>query len=113
MKIFAGGNLVGDIINAFNYAKNIKEMDSLSNYEKELDFNLKLFSNEITQDMLPECKNSKKMILLPNIYIKCRKCMAMCPNDAIYAEKLKIDMSSLWILLNYLPGIRNKNDLMK
>lgn len=98
MKIFAGGNLVGDIINAFNYAKNIKEMDSLSIgmiNEKELDFNLKLFSNEITQEMLPECKNSKKMILLPNICIKCRKCMAMCPNDAIYVENdtMKIDES--------------------
>jgi len=98
MKIFAGGNLVGDIINAFNYAKNIKEMDSLSIgmiNEKELEFNLKLFSNKITQDMLPECKNSKKMILLPNICIKCRKCMAMCPNDAIYVENdtMKIDES--------------------
>lgn len=99
MKILAGGNLVGDIINAFDYAKNIKEMSSLAIgmiNDRELDFNLKLFSNEIiTEDMIPQCKDSKKMILLPNNCIKCRKCMAMCPNDAIYVENdiMKIDES--------------------
>ena len=99
MKIFAGGNLVGDIINAFNYAKGIVEMDSLAIgmiNENELNFNIKLFENEeITEEMIPGCKNSKRMILLPNICKKCRKCMAMCPNDAIYVENdtMKIDES--------------------
>lgn len=99
MKILAGGNLVGDIINAFDYAKNIKEMSSLAIgmiNDRELDFNLKLFNNEIiSEDMIPQCKNNKKMILLPNNCIKCRKCMAMCPNDAIYVENdiMKIDDS--------------------
>lgn len=99
MKVFAGGNLVGDIINAFNYAENIKEMDSLAIgmiNENELNFNLKLFNKEkITEDMIPQCKNSKRMMLLPNICIKCKKCMAMCPNDAIYLENdiMKIDDS--------------------
>lgn len=99
MKILAGGNLVGDIINAFDYAKNIKQMSSLAVgmiNERELNFNLKLFNNEkITEDMIPQCKNAKKMILLPNICKKCGKCMEMCPNDAIYVENdiMKIDES--------------------
>lgn len=90
MKIFAGGNLVGDIINAFAYAKDIEEMDSLAIgmiNDRELDFNLKLFAGEeLSEDMIPACQDDKRMILLPNICIKCRKCMAMCPNDAIYVE---------------------------
>lgn len=90
MKIFAGGNLVGQILEAFDYAKNIKEMDSIAIgmiNDKELDFNLGLFRGDhMTEDMIPECKDSKRMILLPNICIKCRKCMAMCPNDAIYVD---------------------------
>lgn len=99
MKILAGGNLVGDIINAFNYGKNIKEMDSLAIgmiNEKELDFNLKLFNNEtISEDLIPQCKSTKKMMLLPNICKRCGKCMAMCPSDAIYVDNdiMKIDES--------------------
>ena len=55
-----------------------------------------IFNKEIiTEDMLPHIKECKKMIILPNNCIKCRRCMAMCPNDAIYVENdiMKIDES--------------------
>ncbi|MEW6623324.1 MAG: aldo/keto reductase [Bacillota bacterium] len=88
MKVLAGGNLVGELLDAVNFVRDIKGIDCVSmgmiNME-ELELNLKIFNNEeIVPDMLPAAVNAKKLFIFETFCKKCGACVDTCPNGALY-----------------------------
>lgn len=87
MKVLAGGNLIGELLEAIKFGRNIKGMDSISIgmiRKEELELNLKIFNNEsITEDMLPKVISTKKLFILERFCKKCGKCIKACPNGAM------------------------------
>jgi len=86
MKVLAGGNLVGDLLDAVKFARNIDGIHAVSMgiiNSNELELNVKIFNGEITsQAMLPDLENTKK-IFVAFLCKKCGLCMEACPNEAL------------------------------
>ncbi|RCW48629.1 aldo/keto reductase [Halanaerobium sp. MA284_MarDTE_T2] len=96
MKPLAGGNLIDDINEAFEFVLNKEFIDSIAVgmvAKEEVDLNLKIFAGEkITEDMKIE-KEKKKLTILNKLCIKCLKCIETCPNYAlsIVDDKVTVD----------------------
>ncbi|HSV30886.1 MAG TPA: aldo/keto reductase [Atribacteraceae bacterium] len=88
MKVLAGGHLLGSLIDALDYVRNIREFSSLAIgmvREVELAFHLAYFGNQpIPRNVLELCQDrrQKKLIMLP-FCRHCERCLETCPAGAI------------------------------
>lgn len=96
MKVLVGGQLIGDLLDAIKYVREIKSIDSISIgmvSEKEIEMNLKIFNNEeIDASLLP--KISTKKLLITDIFCKkCGACVETCPNHALTEGEYSVEVN--------------------
>lgn len=87
MKALAGGHLIGNLKEAFQFVQGIPGISSVAVgmiNTQELEINLKLFNHEeITLEPVLEAK-SKKRLLVSTAFCKgCGTCIDACPNGAL------------------------------
>ncbi|WP_028308654.1 aldo/keto reductase [Desulfitibacter alkalitolerans] len=97
MKALAGGNLVGELLEAVSFVRNTKGIHSIAVgmiRKEELELNLKIFNGDvITFDMLSKLKNTKKIFVRDSLCEKCCICIDACPNSALHLgnENIEVD----------------------
>lgn len=106
MKALAGGHLIDQLEESFNFVRNIKDISSVAVgmvNQKELELNLKIFNDEeIPQELLTKkIKPGKSLLILP--FCKgCGTCVKTCPNNALSLENGKAVVDhKLCILCGY------------
>jgi len=86
MKIFGGGNLVGDYLEAIRYVRVLEGVSSLMigfGYTHEVDRILEVMDGTIDPDYMPDLSN-KRIIIDQGDCEGCGACMDRCPNHAIF-----------------------------
>ena len=87
MKALAGGHLISELKESFDFVRQISGMGSIAVgmvSEKELEINLKLFNNEeVPTDLLPERAQSSKKLMVSFFCKGCGTCIEACPNQAL------------------------------
>ena len=105
MKALAGGHLIGELKEAFDFVRNISGVNAIAVGmvdARELEINLKLFNHEeITREYLKKVKTGKK--LLVSVFCKgCGACINACPNGALSLNKGKAKVNhELCLLCGY------------
>jgi predicted aldo/keto reductase-like oxidoreductase len=106
MKALAGGHLIDQLEESFNFVGNIKGISSVAVgmvNQEELELNLKIFNDEeIPQELLTQkIKPSKKLFIL-SLCKGCGTCVKTCPNNALSLENGKAVVDhKLCILCGY------------
>ncbi len=106
MKALAGGHLIGQLEEAFNFVRNIKGISSVAVgmvNQEELELNLKIFNDENISQELPtqKIKPSKRLFIL-SLCKGCGTCVKTCPNNALSLENGKAVVDhKLCILCGY------------
>ncbi len=109
MKSLAGGHLIGDLVGAINYVREMEEFASVAVgvvNEKELQMDLKIFNDQpIPVEDLPSPEVNKRMIVLGNC-VGCGNCERTCPSMAIHVVngKAVIDDSKCLLCGYCRPG---------
>lgn len=87
MKALAGGVLIDQLLDAFNFVRNLSGMHSVAVgmiSKDELKLNLKIFNDEaIDPEILSGLKNTKKILVKDFLCKKCGICIKVCPNSAL------------------------------
>lgn len=93
MKALAGGHLIGELKESFDFVRQIPGMESIAVgmvNEKELQINLKLFNDEeIPTEFLPEKIQSNKKLMVSFFCKGCGACIEVCPNQALSLQNGK------------------------
>lgn len=107
MKALAGGHLITDLKEAFDFVRQIPELSSIAVgmvKPEELEMNLKIFNDEELPVNLTigNLKASKKLHILTNICKGCGTCVETCPNAALFLVdgKAQVNLDSC-ILCGY------------
>lgn len=107
MKALAGGHLITEIKEAFDFVRKIPELSSIAVgmvRPEELEMNLKIFNDEELPAKLlsGNLKATKKLHILTNICRGCGTCVKTCPNAALSLVdgKAQVDRDSC-ILCGY------------
>jgi len=106
MKALAGGHLIDQLEEAFNFVRNIEGISSLAVGMvslEELELNIKIFNDEkIPKNLFAQkIKPSKKLIIL-SFCKGCGTCVKTCPNNALSLENGKAVVDhKLCILCGY------------
>ncbi|AHF06423.1 aldo/keto reductase [Desulfitobacterium metallireducens] len=107
MKALAGGHLITDLKEAFDFVRQIPELSSIAVGMvklEELEMNLKIFNDEELSANLTigNLKASKRLHILTNICRGCGTCVETCPNAALSLVdgKAQVDRDSC-ILCGY------------
>jgi len=106
MKALAGGHLIDQLEESFNFVRNIKGITSIAVgmvNQEELEINLKIFNDEkISQERLSQkIKPSKKLLIL-RFCKGCGTCVKACPNNALSLKNGKAVVDhKLCILCGY------------
>ena len=107
MKALAGGHLIDQLEESFNFVRNIRGISSTAVgmvNQEELELNLKIFNNEeISQEQLlaQKIKPRKKLFIL-HFCKGCGTCIKTCPNNALSLENGKAVVNhKLCILCGY------------
>lgn len=92
MKALAGGHLIDEIQEAYDYVRKIQGISSVAVgmvNKKELDLNLRFFNDEeVAPEDLPIKAADKKLIV--SMFCKgCGKCVGTCPNTALSLQEGK------------------------
>jgi len=106
MKALAGGHLIGQLEESFNFVRNIKGISSVAVgmvNQEELELNLKIFNNEeISQDLLTQKAKPNKRLFILSLCKGCGTCVKTCPNNALSLENGKAIVDhKLCILCGY------------
>lgn len=86
MKALAGGHLINDLMNSFDFVRNIPGVVSVAVgmvSTEELEINLKLFNNENLPEGLTGERKSTKTLLVSRFCRGCGLCVETCPNNAL------------------------------
>jgi aryl-alcohol dehydrogenase-like predicted oxidoreductase len=93
MKALAGGHLIDQLKESFNFVRSIKGISSIAVgmvSPEELDLNLKIFNNEkIPQELFIQKVTPNKKILISYFCKGCGTCVQTCPNNALSIESGK------------------------
>ena len=89
MKVFGGGNLTGQYLEAIRYARGLEGISSLMigfGYQHEIDRILEVMDGTIDPDYIPDI--SKKRIQIDQGDCEgCGACIERCPNHAIFRNE--------------------------
>ncbi|MHB8127057.1 MAG: aldo/keto reductase [Desulfitobacteriaceae bacterium] len=93
MKALAGGHLIEEIRESFDFVRKIEGISSVAVgmvHSEELSFNLKFFNNELdaSENILARTKSNKKLIIT-FLCVGCGTCLEVCPNSALSVIKGK------------------------
>lgn len=106
MKALAGGHLIDQLEESFNFARNIKGISSIAIgmvNQEELELNLRIFNDEkIPRELLTqEIKPSKRLFIL-SLCKGCGTCVEACPSHALSLKNGKAVVDhQLCILCGY------------
>jgi len=106
MKALAGGHLIDQLEESFNFVRNIKGISSIAVgivNQEELELNFRIFNDEkIPQELLTQkIKPGKKLFIL-SLCKGCGTCVKTCPNNALSLENGKAVVDrKLCILCGY------------
>jgi len=106
MKALAGGHLIDQLKESFNFVRNIEGISSVAvgmvNPE-ELELNLKIFNDEeIPQELLTQKIKPGKRLFILSFCKGCGTCVKVCPNNALSLENGKAVVDpKLCILCGY------------
>ncbi len=106
MKALAGGHLIDQLEESFNFVRNIKGISSIAVgmvNQEELELNLKIFNDEeIPQELLTQKIKPSKRLLILSFCKGCGTCVKTCPNNALSLENGKAVVDhKLCILCGY------------
>ncbi|HDP37024.1 MAG TPA: 4Fe-4S dicluster domain-containing protein [Candidatus Atribacteria bacterium] len=106
MKALAGGHLIDQLEESFNFVRNIEGISSVAVgmvNQEELELNLKIFNNEeIPQELLTQKTKPGKRLFILSFCKGCGTCVKTCPNNALSLENGKVVVDhSLCILCGY------------
>ncbi len=106
MKALAGGHLIDQLEDSFNFVRNIKGISSIAVGmvgQEELELNLKIFNDEeIPQELLTQKIKPSKQLLILSFCKGCGTCVKTCPNNALSLENEKAVVDhKLCILCGY------------
>src|SRR5665648_55688 len=106
MKALAGGHLIGQLEEAFNFVRNIKGISSIAVgmvNQEELEINLKIFNDEkIPQELLTQKNKPSKRLFISRFCKGCGTCVKACPNNALSLKNGKAVVDhKLCILCGY------------
>ena len=106
MKALAGGHLIDQLEESFNFVRSIKGISSIAVgmvNQEELELNLKIFNDEkIPQELLTQKIKPGKRLFILSLCKGCGTCVKTCPNNALSLEngKAVVDQK-LCILCGY------------
>ncbi len=93
MKALAGGHLIDQLEESFNFVRNIKGISSIAVgmvNQEELELNLKIFNDEeISQELLTQKIKPGKRLFILRFCKGCGTCVKVCPNNALSLENGK------------------------
>ena len=106
MKALAGGHLIDQLEESFNFVRNIRGISSIAVgmvNQEELELNLKIFNDEdISQELLAHKIKPGKRLFILSFCIGCGTCVKTCPNNALSLENGKAVVDhKLCILCGY------------
>jgi aryl-alcohol dehydrogenase-like predicted oxidoreductase/ferredoxin len=106
MKALAGGHLIDQLEEAFNFVRNIKGISSIAVgmvNQEELELNLRIFNDEkIPRELLTQKIKPGKRLFISSFCIGCGTCVNTCPNNALSLENGKAVVDhKLCILCGY------------
>jgi len=106
MKALAGGHLIDQLEESFNFARNIQGINSIAVgmvNKEELEINLKIFNDEeISQELLTQKIKPGKRLFILSFCKGCGTCVKTCPNNALTLENGKAVVNhKLCILCGY------------
>jgi aryl-alcohol dehydrogenase-like predicted oxidoreductase len=106
MKALAGGHLIDQLEESFNFVRNIKGISSVAVgmvNQEELELNLKIFNDEeIPQELLTQKIKPSKRLFILSLCKGCGTCVKTCPNNALSLENGKAVVDhKLCILCGY------------
>src|SRR5680860_841589 len=86
MKALAGGHLINDLRNSFDFVRDIPGMVSVAVgmvSREELEIDVKLFNNEDVPEGLASERKASKTLFVSRFCIGCGTCVKTCPNDTL------------------------------
>jgi len=87
MKALAGGHLIDQLEESFNFVRNIKDISSIAVgmvNQEELELNLKIFNDEeIPQELFTQKIKPNKRLFISRFCKGCGTCVKACPNKAL------------------------------
>jgi aryl-alcohol dehydrogenase-like predicted oxidoreductase len=93
MKALAGGHLIDQLEESFNFVRNIKGISSIAVgmvSAEELELNMKIFNNEeIPQELFTQKIKPNKRLFISSFCKGCGTCIKACPNNALSLENGK------------------------
>jgi len=106
MKVLAGGHLIDQLEESFNFVRDMKVITSIAVgmvNQEELEINLKIFNDEkISQELLSQKIKPSKRLFIARICKGCGTCVNACPNNALSLENGKAVVDhKLCILCGY------------
>ena len=106
MKALAGGHLIDQLEESFNFVRNIKGISSIAIgmvNQEELELNLKIFNDEdISQELLTQKIKPGKRLFILSLCKGCGTCVKTCPNNALSLQNGKAVVDhKLCILCGY------------
>jgi len=106
MKALAGGHLIDQLEESFNFVRNIKGISSIAVgmvNQEELELNLRIFNDEkIPRELLTQKNKPSKRLFILSLCKGCGTCVKTCPNNALTLENGKAVVDhGLCILCGY------------
>jgi predicted aldo/keto reductase-like oxidoreductase len=106
MKALAGGHLIDQLEESFNFVRNIEGISSVAVgmvNQGELELNLKIFNDEkIPQELLPQKIKPSKRLFISRFCEGCGNCVKTCPSNALSLKNGKAVVDhKLCILCGY------------
>ena len=106
MKALAGGHLIDQLEESFNFVRHIKGIASIAVgmvNQEELEINLKIFNDEkIPQELLSQKIKPGKRLFISRFCKGCGTCVKACPNNALSLKNGKAVVDhKLCILCGY------------
>ena len=106
MKALAGGHLIDQLEESFNFVRNIQGISSIAVgmvNQEELELNLKIFNGEdVSQELLTHKIKPGKRLFILSFCKGCGTCVNTCPNNALSLENGKAVVDhKLCILCGY------------
>lgn len=106
MKALAGGHLIDQLEESFNFVRNIRGISSIAVgmvNQEELELNLKIFNDEeIPQELFTQKIKLHKRLLISRFCEGCGTCVNVCPNIALSLKNGKaVADHKLCILCGY------------
>ena len=106
MKALAGGHLIDQLEESFNFVRNIQGISSIAVgmvSQEELELNLRIFNDEkIPQQLLTQKIKPSKRLFILSLCKGCGTCVKTCPNNALSLENGKAVVDhKLCILCGY------------